>query len=68
MSVDTHTTGRNLSAYRKIRDPDVAVYVSPVLYGLASRMQIDAHGRFIKKLTVQLAGDQPPTTGSPCCE
>lgn len=58
MSVDTNTTNKNLSPYRRVRHPDYQILVTPVLSGMASRMRITAKGRFVKNLVVELSDER----------
>ena len=69
MSVDTNTTGKNLTPYRRVRHPDFVVLVSPVLIGLVSRMRVTASGRFVKRLVVELSDEQhrPVYADEPGC-
>lgn len=58
MSVDTNTTNKNLSPYRRLRHPEFTILVTPVLSGMASRMRITTKGRFVKNLVVELSDEQ----------
>ena len=58
MSVDTNTTNKNLSPYRRLRHPEFTILVTPVLSGMASRLRITTKGRFVKNLVVELSDEQ----------
>ncbi len=57
MSVDTNTTSKNLTPYRKIRHPEFQILVTPVLSGMVSRLRVTTRGRFVKTLAVELSAD-----------
>ena len=52
MSVDTNTTGKNLSPYKVLRHAGVKVLVAPSLLGFADEVRLDVGGRFRKRLRV----------------
>ncbi len=56
MSVDTNTKGKNLAAYKKLRDTDdLQILVSPKLIGFG-RISIDTKG-FPKRVKAQIERD-----------
>jgi hypothetical protein len=69
VSVDTNTTGRNLTPYDKVRHPDFRILVSPVLSGMVSRMRVTTRGHLLKKLVVELSDERhrPVYADDDCC-
>ncbi len=69
MSVDTNTVNKNLAPYDRVRHPEFRVLVSPVLFGMVSRMRITTKGKLVKSLTVELVDGRPgaPESASGAC-
>ena len=70
MSVDTNTVNKNLAPYDRVRHPDFRVLISPVLFGMASRMRITTKGKLVKSLTVELVDGRrsaPESSAGECC-
>ena len=69
MSVDTNTTGKDLTPYVRVRHPRHTVLVSPVVIGKVTELRVVARGRFVKRLAVELSAEphRPSYADPGCC-
>jgi hypothetical protein len=65
VSVDTNVSGKNLSAYRKLRHEQFRILISPQLIGMAESMRVVAAGALTKKLKVEF---QPVAGSGEACD
>jgi len=55
VSVDTNTSGKNLTPYRRFRVDDMVILIPRELTAMAQSMSVDVSGGFRKKLAVQFS-------------
>jgi len=55
VSVDTNTSGKNLTPYRRFKVDDLDILIPRQLTQMAQSMSVDVSGGFRKKLAVQFS-------------